>query len=56
MLMVGCTKRGATDDRHLRFAPSEAIDLEALVTEDLPERMWGKTFLKQIHHRWAVQK
>ena len=28
--------------------PSEVIDLGALVTEDLPQRMWGKAFLKQM--------
>jgi Putative cyclase len=49
MLMVGCSTRGAIDDQRLRFAPSEVIDLGALVTEDLPERMWGKAFLKQMN-------
>lgn len=29
-------------------APSEVIDLGALVTADLPERVWGKAFLKQL--------
>ena len=27
------------------FEPQEVIDLGALVTEDLPERVWGKAFL-----------
>ena len=28
--------------------PSEVIDLGALVTEDLPQRVWGKAFLNQM--------
>ena len=30
------------------FTPSEVIDLGAVVTEDLPERVWGKAFLNQM--------
>ena len=29
--------------------PSEVIDLGALVTEDLPERVWGKALLNQMN-------
>ena len=28
--------------------PREIIDLGALVTEDLPERVWGKAFMSQM--------
>jgi arylformamidase len=34
--------------RTTTFTPSEVIDLGALVTEDLPQRFWGKAFLKQM--------
>lgn len=31
------------------FAPSEVIDLGALVTDDLPQRVWGTGFLKAMN-------
>jgi len=31
------------------FAPSEVIDLGALVTDDLPQRFWGTGFLKAMN-------
>ena len=32
----------------LKWMPSEVIDLGALVTEDLPQKSWGKAMLKQL--------
>ena len=46
-VMLGCSTPQPTARTDLRFAPSEVIDLGALVTEDLPERVWGKALLKQ---------
>jgi len=43
---ISCSKPSAGTDR--RFAPSEVIDLGATVTEDLPQRFWGKAFMKQM--------
>ncbi len=37
-------ERGETSVSPL-FEPTEIIDLGALVTEDLPQRVWGKAFL-----------
>ena len=31
-----------------KWLPSEVIDLGALVTEDLPQRSWGKAMLKRL--------
>ncbi len=31
-----------SDHRNRTFAPSQVIDLGAAVTEDLPQRVWGK--------------
>jgi arylformamidase len=45
-LTVSCSRPSADTDR--RFAPSEVIDLGATVTEDLPQRFWGKAFMKQM--------
>ena len=47
MLMLSCSTAKSSDDRRLGFAPSEVIDLGVLVTEDLPQRVWGKALLKQ---------
>jgi len=30
------------------FTPTEVIDLGALVTPDLPQKLWGKAFMKQM--------
>jgi kynurenine formamidase len=46
--LAGC----ATSEPHASgpppFAPSAVIDLGAVVTEDLPQRFWGKAFMKQM--------
>jgi kynurenine formamidase len=44
--LVSCST--PSGNRTLRFAPSEVIDLGASVTDDLPQRLWGKAFLKQM--------
>lgn len=47
LLVFGCVR----SDRHTESAlpkPNEIIDLGALVTEDLPERVWGKGFMTQM--------
>lgn len=47
LLVFGCVQ----SDRHTESAlpkPNEIIDLGALVTEDLPERVWGKGLLTQM--------
>ena len=43
LVQVGCSPDGATS--RLVFEPQEIVDLGALVTEDLPERVWGKARL-----------
>ena len=35
-------------DHSMAFTIKEVIDLGALVTEDLPERVWGKAFMEQM--------
>ena len=44
ILTLSCSTPGE-DARDRRFTPSEVIDLGALVTEDLPQRFWGKCFM-----------
>ena len=44
---VSCSTTAPPDEQDVRFTPAEVIDLGALVTEDLPERMWGKALLNQ---------
>ena len=44
MLSCSPTRSG----RGPAFAPSEVIDLGTVVTEDLPQRVWGKGFMKQM--------
>lgn len=44
-VMLGCSTPQPPASREFRFAPSEVIDLGALVTEDLPQRVWGKALL-----------
>jgi kynurenine formamidase len=50
---ISCSQVGQTNARTgnlaFKFAPSDVIDLGALITEDLPERLWGKALLKQMH-------
>jgi len=47
-VIISCSAPKQPDQRDIRFAPSEVIDLGASVTEDLPQRLWGKAFLKQM--------
>lgn len=44
ILALSCSTP-ADDASARRFTPSEVIDLGALVTEDLPQRFWGKGFM-----------
>lgn len=44
--MAACTSPAEEPDAP--SAPTEIIDLGALVTEDLPERVWGKGFMQQM--------
>lgn len=48
IIMVACSTSERSDNRDVEWIPSEVIDLGASVTEDLPERTWGKAFLKQM--------
>ena len=43
-----CSASDQSDIPKVAFAPTELIDLGAVVTEDLPERFWGKAMLKQF--------
>lgn len=45
--LLSCSK--GANNRPVAFAPTEVIDLGALVTEDLPQQLWGKAFLKQMN-------
>ena len=47
-ISLSCTDPQITDQPEPAFVPSEVIDLGALVTEDLPERVWGRAFLEQM--------
>lgn len=42
---AGCTQPSQLDSAIVALHPTEIVDLGALVTEDLPERMWGKRYL-----------
>lgn len=46
VVTLSCSMPGGDLDR--RFTSSEVIDLGATVTEDLPQRRWGKAFMKQM--------
>lgn len=43
-----CTAPEAPRESQPAFVPSEVIDLGALVTEDLPERVWGNALRQQL--------
>ena len=43
-----CTASEALPESQRAFAPSEVIDLGALVTEDLPQRVWGNALMQQL--------
>src|SRR2546421_354941 len=45
-LTLACSRTSTKSDSG--FAPSEVVDLGAMVTEDLPQRFWGKAFMKQM--------
>ena len=45
-LTLACSM--ASVDTNRAFAPTEVIDLGATITEDLPQRFWGKAFMKQM--------
>ena len=47
-ISLSCSGTGSRGGRERRFAPAEVIDLGATVTEDLPQRFWGKAFMKQM--------
>ena len=42
----GCSPTEQVGSANVFFEPTEVIDLGALVTEDLPERVWGKGYLR----------
>ncbi len=46
-MTVVLTACSSNDASRAPFEPREIIDLGALVTEDLPERVWGRAFLRQ---------
>lgn len=48
IMTVSCSSPAPPEHADSRWTPSEVIDLGASVTEDLPERTWGKAFLKQM--------
>ena len=43
-----CTASDAPSESQTTFMPSEVVDLGALVTEDLPERVWGNALREQL--------
>ncbi len=45
LFLPACSPNDQSDPDHGLWEPREVIDLGALVTEDLPERVWGKAFL-----------
>lgn len=45
-LISACSSRPT--ERAPAFTPSEVIDLGAVVTQDLPQRVWGKAFMNQM--------
>ena len=44
-VVSACSPR--VDDRGAQFSPTEVIDLGAVVTPDLPQRVWGKGFMQR---------
>ena len=47
LLASGCSRVG-NDSPEASLQPSQIVDLGALITEDLPERVWGKGFMEQM--------
>lgn len=48
LFLPACSHNDQNDPDHGLWEPREVIDLGALVTEDLPERVWGKAFLASL--------
>ena len=48
LALVGCSPAGESTAEGMPPQPKEVIDLGALVTEDLPERVWGKRLLSEL--------
>lgn len=48
LLAGGCTTGPAARPAGRMLKPSAVIDLGAVVTEDLPQRFWGRAFLEQM--------
>ena len=44
--MLSCSRSSGDSDR--TFSASEVVDLGALITEDLPQRVWGKGLMEQM--------
>jgi kynurenine formamidase len=43
---IACSR--SSRDSNGGFAPSEVVDLGAVITEDLPQKFWGKAFMNQM--------
>lgn len=48
VLATACSPSPEPEPASVAFVPTEVIDLGAVVTEDLPERFWGKAMLKMF--------
>lgn len=48
LCVAACANRPNPESATSTFSPSEAIDLGAVVTENLPQQFWGKAFMKQM--------
>ena len=48
LALSGCAPSGGPHSEALPPEPKEIIDLGALITEDLPERVWGKRLLAEL--------
>ena len=48
LVLLSCSTPDPSANRDLEFTPSAVIDLGAVVTEDLPERVWGKALLQEF--------
>ena len=49
LALAACSRNDQEDLVRPVFEPQEVIDLGALVTEDLPERVWGKGLLTEMN-------
>lgn len=48
VLMISCSAPSPDNDNDHAFTPSQVIDLGVLITEDLPQQLWGKEFMEQM--------